>query len=92
MLSSGQGAEVRAHIAQIAARREGGPFLCSRVFQTVFTVIGVIETAHGLAILRDELTGIGAGAMQADAPRAQLRERDQVIVELRRSLQQQFVS
>ena len=36
MLSGGQSAEVRAHIAQVAARREGGPFLRGRVFQTVF--------------------------------------------------------
>ena len=30
MLSGGQSAEVRAHIAQVAARREGGPFLRRR--------------------------------------------------------------
>src|SRR5271165_4010883 len=61
MLSSGQGAEMRAHIAQVAARREGGPFLCGRVFQSVFAVVGVIETAHGLAIPLDELTGVELG-------------------------------
>ncbi len=61
MLSSGQGAQVRAHVAQVAARREGGPFLRGRVFQTIFAVIGVIETAHGLAILLDELTGVELG-------------------------------
>ena len=37
------------------------------------------------------LQRVGDGARQADATRAQLRERDQVIFELRRSLQQQFV-
>jgi hypothetical protein len=40
MLSSGQGAEVRAHIAQVAAHREGGPFFGGRVLQTFFAVIG----------------------------------------------------
>jgi hypothetical protein len=61
MLSGGQSAEVRAHVAQVAARGEGRPFLCSLVLQTVLTVIGVIETAHGLAILLDELTGVELG-------------------------------
>lgn len=61
MLSSGQGTQVRAHIAQVAARREGSPFFRSRVFQTVFVGIGVIETAHCLAILLDELTGVELG-------------------------------
>src|SRR5260370_15354311 len=61
MLSSGQGAQVRAHIAQVTARREGCPFRRGRVFQTVFAVVGVIETAHGLAILLDKLTGIELG-------------------------------
>lgn len=36
MFSGGQGAEVCAHIAQVAARSEGRPFRCSRVFQSVF--------------------------------------------------------
>jgi len=61
MLSSGQGAEVRAHIAHVAALREGRPFRRSRVLQTVFAVIDVIETAHRLAILLDELTGVELG-------------------------------
>jgi hypothetical protein len=52
---------VRAHITQVAVCREDSPFLCSRVFQTVFSVISVIETAHGLAILLDELTGVELG-------------------------------
>ena len=47
-----------AHIAQVAARSEGRPFRLSRVLQSVFAVVGVIETEHGLAILLDELTGI----------------------------------
>src|ERR1700676_4590308 len=55
MLSGGQSAQVCGHIAQVAARREGGPFVCGRVFQTVFSVVGVIETAHGLAILLNEV-------------------------------------
>src|ERR1700746_1914959 len=55
MLSGWQSAQVRAHIAQVAVCREDSPFLCSRVFQTVFSVISVIETAHGPAILLDEL-------------------------------------
>lgn len=37
------------------------------------------------------LQRVGDGARQADATRAQLRERDQVIFELRRSLRQQLV-
>jgi hypothetical protein len=52
---------VRAHIAQVAARRERRPFRRGRVLQTVFAVVGVIETAHGLAILLDELTGVEFG-------------------------------
>jgi hypothetical protein len=52
---------VRANITQVAVCREDSPFLCSRVFQTVFSVISVIETAHGLAILLDELTGVELG-------------------------------
>src|SRR5437899_12955964 len=61
MLSSGQGTEVCAHIAQVAACSEGRPFLRGRVFQSVFAVVGVIETAHGLAILLDELTAVELG-------------------------------
>ena len=61
MLSRRQGAEVRAHIAQVAARREGRPFFGGRILQSVFAVVGVIETAHGLAILLDELTGVELG-------------------------------
>jgi hypothetical protein len=38
MLSGGQGAEMRAHVAQVAARGEGRPFFGGRVLQTVFTV------------------------------------------------------
>jgi hypothetical protein len=60
VLSSGQGAEVCAHVTQVAARRESRQFRGSRVFQTVFAVVGVIQTAHGLAILLDELTGARA--------------------------------
>jgi len=52
---------VRAHVAQVAARREGRPFLRGRVLQSVVAVVGVIETAHGLAILLDELTGVELG-------------------------------
>jgi hypothetical protein len=52
---------VRAPIAQIADRREGRPFGGNRVLQASFTVVGVMETAHGLSILRDELTGLELG-------------------------------
>ena len=52
---------MRAHIAQVAARREGRPFFGGRVLQSSFTIAGVIETAHGLAILLDELTGVELG-------------------------------
>jgi hypothetical protein len=52
---------MRAHIAQVAARREGRPFGRSRILQTLFAVVGVLETAHGLAILLDELTGVELG-------------------------------
>jgi hypothetical protein len=41
--------------------REGRPFRRSRFFQTFFAVIDVIETAHGLAILLDELSGVELG-------------------------------
>src|SRR6266567_5903596 len=61
MLPGGQSAKVRAHIAQIAAGREGRPFRRSRVLQPFFAVVGVIEAAHGLAILLDELTGVELG-------------------------------
>jgi len=52
---------VRAHVAQVATRCEGSPFLRGRVLQTFFAVVGVIETAHGLAILLDEVTRIELG-------------------------------
>src|SRR5438552_11045827 len=61
MLSSGQSTQVRAHIAQVAARSEGRPLRRSRVLQTVFAVIGVIGTADGLAVLLNELTGVELG-------------------------------
>lgn len=40
----------------MATSREGGPLFRGRVFQTVFAIVGVVETAHGLGILLDELT------------------------------------
>jgi hypothetical protein len=61
MLSRGQSTELRAHVSQVTVRRECGPFFRGRVLQTVFAVIGVIETANGFAILLDELTGVELG-------------------------------
>ena len=61
MLACGQRAKMRSHVAQVAAGRESHPFLDGRILQSVFAVIGVIETAHGLAIILDELTGIKLG-------------------------------
>jgi len=75
MLSSGQSAEVRTHIAQVAAGREGGPFLRSRVFQAVFAVVAVIETAHSLAILLDELTGVELGVNHHGVGRGMTKQR-----------------
>jgi hypothetical protein len=57
MLARGQSAEVSAHIARVAALREGRRFLRGRTFQSIFALVGVIKTADGLAILLDELTG-----------------------------------
>jgi len=70
---------VRAHIAQVAARRERRPFRRGRVLQTVFAVVGVIETAHCLAILLDELTG---GRVWCRSSRCRER-RDRAALELR---------
>src|SRR5439155_1785535 len=61
MLSGGQGAQVRAHIAEVAARSEGRPFRRSRVLQPFVAVVGVIEAAYGLAVLLDELPGVELG-------------------------------
>jgi hypothetical protein len=52
MLSSGQSAQVRAHIAQVAARREGGPFLRGRVFQTVIRRLNLEPGRTGMRNLR----------------------------------------
>ncbi len=58
MLSGGQGLEARAHIAQVAARREGGPSFRGRVFQTTFAVVGVIWPRNGpVAIDKDKDPG-----------------------------------
>lgn len=61
MLSSWQGTEVSAHVAQVAARRKGSPLFGGWILQSVFAVVGVIETAHALAILLDEPTGVEFG-------------------------------
>jgi hypothetical protein len=61
MFSGGQSADVCAHVAQVAARREGRPFFGGRVLQPFFAVVGVICTAPGLATLLDEQTGVELG-------------------------------
>ena len=61
VLSGGQGAEVRTHVAQVAARCEGRPFFRGGVLQPVLAVVGVVETANGFAILLDELTRVEPG-------------------------------
>jgi hypothetical protein len=50
------GAEVRVHVAQVAACNEGRPFFSGRVLQAASAVVAIIETAPSVAILLDELT------------------------------------
>src|ERR1700730_12568577 len=61
VLSCGQSAEVRSHIAQVATGGKGSPLFGGRVLEPVVTIVRVVETVHGLAILFDELAGIELG-------------------------------
>src|ERR1039457_4910791 len=58
VLSGGQSAKVRAHIAQVATGCKGSPLFCGRILKSVFSIVGVVETTHSLAILFDQLAGI----------------------------------
>jgi hypothetical protein len=61
VFSGREGTEVRAHVAQVAAGGEGGPLFCGRVLESVLSIVGVVETTHGLAILFDQLAGVKLG-------------------------------
>src|ERR1700691_2374985 len=61
VFSGGQGAEMRAHIAQVTVGGEGSPLFCCRVLESLFSIVGVVETTHGLAILFDQLAGVKLG-------------------------------
>src|SRR5579883_1343068 len=52
---------MRAHVAQVTARREGGPLLCRRVLQAIVAVVRVVQTADRLPVLFDQSGGIELG-------------------------------
>jgi hypothetical protein len=55
VLACGQGAEMRSHVTQVAARGKSRPLLCGRVLQAIFTMVCVVQAADCLPILFDEL-------------------------------------
>src|ERR1700733_13485505 len=61
MLTCGQCAEMRSHVAQVATRGESSPLLCRRVLQPIVAVVRVVQTADPLPVLFDQSRGIELG-------------------------------
>ena len=65
----------RSHVARVAVRREYRPFLGGRILQSSFTVVGVVKTANGFAILLDELTRVELGVDHQGVGRGVIEQR-----------------